>query len=87
MKETSYSTVNKRVRNLETLGYLKKIEVKDRPGGITNYYSLNPKAQLVIFFDSIPIEELLVTIDDVMPKVLLEDLLKATSRSGSLNKK
>ncbi len=86
LKETSYSTVNKRVRSLEILGYLKKIE-KDRPGGITNYYALTLKARLAIFFDSISIEDLLSTLDDAVAKVLLEDLLKATNRSASLNKK
>ncbi len=87
MEETSYSTVNKRVRDLETLGYLKKIDVKDRPGGITNFYVLNSKARLAIFFDSISIEELLSKMDDAMAKILLEDLLKAMSRSACLNKK
>ena len=48
LRNTSYSTVNKRVRELEKTGYLKKAAVKERPGGITNYYELSPKGYLVL---------------------------------------
>ena len=42
----SYSIVNRRVRNLEQQLYIKKPEVQQRPGGITNYYELRPKRSL-----------------------------------------
>lgn len=49
-KDTSLSTVNKRVRALQEKGYLKKMETKERVGGLTNYYALTPKANLEIYF-------------------------------------
>ncbi len=52
MKKFSYSTVNRRVRNLEEQLFIKKTEVKQRPGGITNYYELRPKAHLAKFLNS-----------------------------------
>ena len=51
-KDTSYSTVNRKVRDLEKKGYLKKTQTKERVGGITNYYELTPNANLAKFLDA-----------------------------------
>ena len=51
LKNTNYSTVNKRIRNLEKTGFLKKTLTQKRSGGITNYYQLQPKALLAKFLD------------------------------------
>ena len=69
IKRTSYSTINKRVRSLEDSGYLTKAAVKERPGGIANYYELSPKAYLATFFNSISIEDLMerIDLDSVLP--------------------
>jgi predicted transcriptional regulator len=75
MKDTSYSTVNKRVRNLEQKGYIKKVEVKERIGGITNYYELRPKAYLAKFFDSTTIEDLVERSNDKTALTILGTLI------------
>ncbi len=80
MRGTSYSTVNKRVRSLEGSGYVKKVEVKERPGGITNYYKSSPRAHLATFFDSTTIEDLLSRIDDATAKALLQELVRAKAQ-------
>lgn len=63
LKGTSYATVNKRVRSLETLGYLVKVQVEQRAGGLANYYGLHPRAYLARFFDSTSIDELIKQTD------------------------
>jgi DNA-binding PadR family transcriptional regulator len=75
MKDTSYSTVNKRVRNLEQKGYIKKVEVKERVGRVTNYYELRPKAYLAKFFDSTTIEELVEQANDKTALTILGTLI------------
>ncbi len=84
MRGTSYSTVNKRVRSLEGSGYIKKAEVKERPGGITNYYELTPRARLAAFLDSIAFDNLLSRISDGLATTLLEDLIKAATLTETL---
>ncbi len=64
MKNTSYSTVNKRVRILEQKGYLKRVEVRERIGGLTNYYELRPKAYLASFLSSKNLGEIIGRIND-----------------------
>jgi hypothetical protein len=75
LRKTSYSTVNKRVRNLEQSGYLRKASTKPRPGGLTNYYELRPKTYLAMFFDSNPIEHLLEDISDESALAILGVLM------------
>lgn len=76
-KGTSCSTVNKRVRDLEKNGYLKKAQVKERVGGITNYYELTPRAYLAKFLDSNSIQEIFQHISDEEALIILADLIKA----------
>ena len=58
LKHTSLSTVNKSVRNLHRHRYLTKTQVKERIGGITNYYELTSKAYLAFFMYSNNIREI-----------------------------
>ena len=75
LQDTSYSTVNKRVRNLEQKGYIRKTAAKERLGGITNYYALRPKAYLAKFFDSITIEDLVEQANDKTALTMLGTLI------------
>ena len=63
-KDISYSTVNKRVRSLKQSGYIKKVLVKKRAGGLSNYYELRPKVYLAQFLASNNIYKLLEKADD-----------------------
>ncbi len=76
-KNTSCSTVNKRVRDLEKHGYLKKAQVKERIGGITNYYELTPKLYLAKFLDSNSVDDLFENISDKESLIILASLIKA----------
>ena len=71
MKDISYSTINRRVRNLEQQLYLKKAEIKQRLGGITNYYELRPKAYLAKFLDSTNMETVVEQVNDKTALTLL----------------
>ncbi len=75
LKDTSYATVNKRVRSLETLGYLKKAQTKQRPGGLTNYYELHPRAYLIKFFATTSIDELIKQTNDETALVMYATLM------------
>ncbi len=76
-KGTSLSTVNKRVRDLEKRGYLKKVQVIERVGGLTNYYELTLRAYLAKFIDSNSAEDLFTHISDEEALIILAALLKA----------
>ena len=82
LKDTSYSTVNKRVRSLEQKGFIRKVVVKERLGGITNYYELRPKAYLAKFFDSTTIEDLVEQTNDKTALTMLGTLI-STRESAS----
>jgi predicted transcriptional regulator len=77
MKHTSYSTVNKRVRSLEQSGCIRKAAVKERSGGITNYYELRPKAYVATFLNSTRMEDLLTEVNDATALTILGALLNA----------
>jgi predicted transcriptional regulator len=75
LRHTSYSTINKRVRSLEQSGYLKKVVVKQRPGGYSNYYELRLKAILAKYLDSKTIENLFEQVNDQSALAILGDLI------------
>ena len=79
-KNTSTSTVNKRVRDLETGGYLTKVQVTQRVGGITNYYQLTPNAELSQYLDTHTANELFTGINPEDATKILEDLKKAQQK-------
>ena len=70
-KDTSCSTVNKRVRDLEKNGYLKRTQANERVGGITNYYELTSKAYLAKFLDSNSAEDIFEHISDEAALIIL----------------
>jgi predicted transcriptional regulator len=76
MRHTIYSTVNKRVRNLEQSGYLRKAAIKERPGGITNLYELRFKAYLATFLNSTRIEDILEQVNDAASIAILGTLFE-----------
>jgi predicted transcriptional regulator len=76
-KNTSLSTVNKKVRALEKQGYLKKTQVTQRVGGLANYYELTPSANLAKFLDSNSAKKLFENKSDEVNQILLADLIKA----------
>ena len=65
------------MRDLEKNGYLKKAQMKERIGGITNYYELTPKAYLAKFLDSNSARDLFENISDEVALIILADLVKA----------
>ena len=74
-KDTSLSTVNKRTRDLEKHGILKKTQVKEKVGGITNYYELTPKAYLARLLHSNSVEDLFEHISDEAALIILGTLI------------
>jgi predicted transcriptional regulator len=86
LNHTSYSTVNKRVRILERSGYLRKASVKQRPGGLTNYYELRPKAYLAKFLDSTNIENLFEKVNDQTALTILGALIDTKELNSRMEK-
>jgi predicted transcriptional regulator len=80
---TSASTVNKRVRDLEKREYLKKAQVNQRVGGITNYYQLTPNLELAAYLDTHTPKELFTDIKKDDTATILADLKKAQERKKS----
>lgn len=76
-KDTRCSTVNKRVRDLEKRGYLIKSQVKERVGGVTNYYELTPKAYLAKYLDLNSVEDLFEHASDEAALIILATLIDA----------
>ena len=79
-KDISYSTVNKRVRSLEQSGYIKKVLVKKRVGGLSNYYELRPKVYLAQFLASNNIYKLFEQADDQSSLTFLAAFIKAKNQ-------
>jgi len=78
-KGTSCSTVNKKVRDLEEHGYVKKTQVKERVGGITNYYELTPRVYLAKYGDSNSARDLF-DVSDEDALIILADLINAKNK-------
>ncbi len=79
-KDTDRSTVNKRVRDLETRGYLAKVQVTQRVGGITNYYQLTPNAELSQLLDTHTANELFTGISPDGAAKILDEIKKAQQK-------
>ena len=78
LRYTHYGNVNKRVRDLQCLGYVKEARVKNTKAGFEAIeYELTAKAYLSLALDSINLEDLLNRIDEV---VALEILTAVTGR-------
>ena len=72
MKYTYYGNVNKRVRTLEQLGFVKEVGVKSTKAGFEAIeYELAIRAYLALMLDSINLEDLLNRMDqDVASEIL-----------------
>jgi Fe2+ or Zn2+ uptake regulation protein len=72
LRQTRYASVNKRVRFLEELGYIKKIGIKKTKAGFqASIYELTTKAYLAILLNSINLDELLMRVDDATANTIL----------------
>jgi predicted transcriptional regulator len=82
-KGTICSTVNKKVRDLERRGYLQRVQITQRVGGITNYYQLTPNAELAEFLDTHTAKDLFRGINRDDAATILANLKKAQERKNS----
>jgi predicted transcriptional regulator len=76
-KSTTDSTINKKVRDLEKKGYLKKTQTIQRVGGLTNYYELTPRAKFKTILDSNEKEELFENKSEEIEQMYLAAFIKA----------
>jgi len=73
-----YASVNKRVRALEELGYVKKIGAKKTKAGFeASIYELCAKAYLAILLNSINLEDLLAQVNEATASAILGALTSA----------
>jgi hypothetical protein len=72
LRYTYYGNVNKRVRVLQQLGYLKEVNIKSTKAGFeATEYELTTRSYLAIMLDSIDLEDILNRIDeDVASEIL-----------------
>jgi Fe2+ or Zn2+ uptake regulation protein len=79
LKHTRYATVNKRMRNLEELGYIRKVAFKETKAGFeAAIYEITTKAYLAILLNSVDLEKMLVLIDEADATEILVSLLSKT---------
>jgi hypothetical protein len=79
LRYTHYGNVNKRVRDLQYLGYVKEAHVKSTKAGFeATEYELTAKACLALMLDSTKLEDLLNRMDE---DVALEILAAMTTLS------
>jgi hypothetical protein len=65
MKYTYYGNINKRVRALQQLGYVKEVKVKSTKAGFqATEYELTWKTCLALLFDSLSLDDLVAQIDE-----------------------
>ena len=75
-----YGNVNKRVRALQQLGYVKEVRLKNTKAGFeATEYELTVRAYLALMFDSIKLEDLLNRIDEGTGLEILAFMAKLTS--------
>ena len=78
-RRTRYASVNKRVRSLKELGYIKKIGAKKTKSGFkASIYELTARAYLAILLDSIDLEQLVMGVHEVNALTILADLCNAS---------
>ena len=65
LRNTRYATVNKRIRALEELGYIRRMGVKRTKAGFkASIYELGMKACLAVILNSLNFEDLLRQVDE-----------------------
>ena len=76
-RHTRYASVNKRVRFLEELGYVKKTGIKKTKAGFqASIYELTTKAYLAILLNSTNLDELLMQVDDATAQTILGAIIQ-----------
>ena len=79
LRRTRYATVNKRVRSLEELRYVKRIGVKKTKAGFeASVYELTAKAYLAILLNYINLNELVTRVDESAASTILAAILYTT---------
>jgi len=76
-KETTLSTINKKVRKLEEHGYLKKTQITQKVGGLTNYYESTIRFNNRWILDSNTEKELFENKNEETEQILNSVLKKA----------
>jgi len=65
LKHTHYGNINKRVKSLEQLGYVKGVRIRSTKAGFEAVlYELTSRAYVALLLNSISLEELLNRIDE-----------------------
>jgi hypothetical protein len=79
LKYTYYGNVNKRVRALQKLGYVKEVNIKSTKAGFeANEYEVTTRAYLALLLDSINLEEVLNRTDEDVASNILVAIAAAT---------
>jgi uncharacterized protein YlbG (UPF0298 family) len=79
LRYTHYGNVNKRVRALRQLGYVKEVNVKSTKAGFeANEYELTTRAYLVLLLDSINLEDVLNRMDEDLASEILAAIATLT---------
>ncbi len=79
LRHVHYSTINKRVRSLEELGYIKRIGVKKTKAGFkASIYELTARAYLAIILDSVNLEDLLMRVDEATASAIIAAIAYTT---------
>ena len=80
LRHVRYASVNKRVRNLEKSGYIKKTGVKKTKVGFkASIYELTARAYLAILLNSINLDELVMRTDEATASAILGDIMRAST--------
>lgn len=80
LRHVRYASVNKRVRNLEKSGYIKKTGVKKTKAGFkASIYELTARAYLAILLNSINLDELVMRTDEATASAILGDIMRAST--------
>jgi hypothetical protein len=79
LRYTHYGNVNKRVRDLQNLGYVKEARVKSTKAGFeATEYELTARAYLALMLHSIRLEDLLNRVDEDVALEILTAMLMLT---------
>jgi len=79
LRFTYYGNVNKRVRALQQLGYIKEVRVKSTKAGFEAVeYELTTRTYLALLLDSVSIEDLLNRIDEDLASEVLAAIATLT---------
>ena len=76
---TRYASVNKRVRSLAEVGFLKKIGVKKTKAGFkASIYELTARAYLAIMLNSTNLDKLVMRVDEATALAILAAVIYTT---------